>query len=391
MLAGAGLVEGTDYETVLARRLRPARPLRARRHRRVPRLQEQRAGPARAGRAAVRPVRPDRVRRPRLVRRDLHDPPVRRRAPDRRARTSCGRRCAASPTPSPTRTAATQTAIDLVEANGNPSFLSLEGETFRWATDAELLTRRDAGRHRHGRPRLELLQAEVDAYAEVGLFGGEAPDVAPFVDAAPIAGVYDDTGQVIWPGLTVHAVFARWRPAATLDDLADTRIGRSGRGISTRFTTPSPCLGRGRRSCSTHDRDQFAAPARDHPHRLRRRHRRHPGRDRPRLRRVPGRPRPRPSTATYVADLHDVERRAGDGAIVLVAEVDDQIVGTVTLLPERGRGRVRVAAGWAAIRALAVDPDAPRSRRGTRASSRRRSTGPRRPAHRSSGCTPPSS
>ena len=36
--------------------------------------------------------------------------------------------------------AATQTAIDLVEANGNPSFLSLEGETFRWTTDSASLT-----------------------------------------------------------------------------------------------------------------------------------------------------------------------------------------------------------------------------------------------------------
>ena len=60
--------------------------------------------------------------------------------------------------------------------------------------------RRDPGGTGMGVPDLDLLQAEVDAYAEVGLFGGEAPDVAPFVDAAPIAGVYDDTGQVIWPG-----------------------------------------------------------------------------------------------------------------------------------------------------------------------------------------------
>ncbi|MET0325992.1 MAG: ABC transporter substrate-binding protein, partial [Ilumatobacteraceae bacterium] len=36
--------------------------------------------------------------------------------------------------------AATQSAIDLVEANGNPNFLSLEGETFRWTTDSASLT-----------------------------------------------------------------------------------------------------------------------------------------------------------------------------------------------------------------------------------------------------------
>ena len=52
MLAGAGLGEGTDYQTVPLDGLRPDRPLRPRRHRRLPRLQEQRAGPARPGRAS---------------------------------------------------------------------------------------------------------------------------------------------------------------------------------------------------------------------------------------------------------------------------------------------------------------------------------------------------
>jgi NitT/TauT family transport system substrate-binding protein len=94
---------------------------------------------------------------------------------------------------------ATQTAVELVEANGNPSFLSLEGETFRWSTDADLLRAETPEGTGMGVPDVDLLQAEVDAYADVGLFGGEAPDVAPFVDAGPIAGVYDDTGAVIWP------------------------------------------------------------------------------------------------------------------------------------------------------------------------------------------------
>jgi NitT/TauT family transport system substrate-binding protein len=94
--------------------------------------------------------------------------------------------------------AATQTAVDLVEANGNPSFLSLEGESFRWATDSASLTAETPPGTGIGIPDPELLQAELDAYAAVGLFGGTAPDAAPFILAAPIAGVYDgDT--VIWP------------------------------------------------------------------------------------------------------------------------------------------------------------------------------------------------
>ena len=43
-----------------------------------------------------------------------------------------------------------------------------------------------------------MLQAELDAYAKVGLFGGTAPDAATYVDAAPLADVYDGTA-VIWP------------------------------------------------------------------------------------------------------------------------------------------------------------------------------------------------
>jgi len=94
--------------------------------------------------------------------------------------------------------AATQTAVDLVEANGNPNFLSLEGETFRWTTDSASLTAETPAGTGMGIPDPELLQAELDAYAAVGLFGGTAPDAAPFIAGAPITGVYDGA-VVIWP------------------------------------------------------------------------------------------------------------------------------------------------------------------------------------------------
>ena len=73
MLAGAGLVEGTDYETVLLDGFDPIAHYNLDGHHRVPRLQEQRARSARAGRPPVHAVRPDRVRRARLVRRAVHD------------------------------------------------------------------------------------------------------------------------------------------------------------------------------------------------------------------------------------------------------------------------------------------------------------------------------
>jgi ABC-type nitrate/sulfonate/bicarbonate transport system substrate-binding protein len=93
--------------------------------------------------------------------------------------------------------AATQTAVDLVEANGNPSFLSLEGESFRWATDSALLVEQTPDGD-YGVPDVAALQAELDAYAAVGLFGGTAPDAAEHALVDPIAGVYDGA-EVIWP------------------------------------------------------------------------------------------------------------------------------------------------------------------------------------------------
>jgi NitT/TauT family transport system substrate-binding protein len=95
---------------------------------------------------------------------------------------------------------AAATAVELVEANGNPNFLSPEGEAFRWAIDTELLTTQTPEGTGYGIPDAELLQAEVDAYADVGLFGETgAPDIAPRFDATFIESVYDGD-QVIWPG-----------------------------------------------------------------------------------------------------------------------------------------------------------------------------------------------
>ncbi len=94
--------------------------------------------------------------------------------------------------------AATKTALDLVQAHGNPSYLSLEGETYRWNTDAKALQTETPAGTGIGVPDVAALQAELDAYAKVGLFGGTAPDAATFVDAAPIESVYDGS-EVIWP------------------------------------------------------------------------------------------------------------------------------------------------------------------------------------------------
>ena len=48
--------------------------------------------------------------------------------------------------------------------------------------------------------KVDLLEAEVDAYSAVGLFGDAgAPDITGRYDRELIAGVYDEAGEVIWP------------------------------------------------------------------------------------------------------------------------------------------------------------------------------------------------
>ena len=45
----------------------------------------------------------------------------------------------------------------------------------------------------------ELLTAEVNAYATIGLFDGTAPDVTAYLDNTIIDGVYAADKTVIWP------------------------------------------------------------------------------------------------------------------------------------------------------------------------------------------------
>jgi ABC-type nitrate/sulfonate/bicarbonate transport system substrate-binding protein len=95
--------------------------------------------------------------------------------------------------------AAATIAVELINAGGNPNFLSPEGEVFRWATDAALITELTPEGVGFGVPDSEGLQNELDTYAEVGLFGdGDAPSAADFLDDI-LEGIYDDDATVIWP------------------------------------------------------------------------------------------------------------------------------------------------------------------------------------------------
>lgn len=91
-------------------------------------------------------------------------------------------------------------AVDLINGNGNPNFLSPEGEEFRWTTDARLISDTTPADTFVGVPDPDLLAAEVAAYEAVGVYGEDgAPPVEGRFDPDLIAGVYADDGSVIWP------------------------------------------------------------------------------------------------------------------------------------------------------------------------------------------------
>ena len=95
-------------------------------------------------------------------------------------------------------TAASDIALAMINANGNAMFLSPEGERARWAVESALVTETNTNTPL-GVPETDLLQAEVETYAGIGLFGGTVPAIAPYLTVDLIAGVYDGTRTVIWP------------------------------------------------------------------------------------------------------------------------------------------------------------------------------------------------
>lgn len=96
--------------------------------------------------------------------------------------------------------AAAEAAVSLITANGNPNFLSPEGETFRWETEAQLVLDGTPEGVGLGVPDPAALQNELDAYADVGLFGeGTAPTATDFIAMDLAAGVYDAAAEVVWP------------------------------------------------------------------------------------------------------------------------------------------------------------------------------------------------
>jgi NitT/TauT family transport system substrate-binding protein len=95
--------------------------------------------------------------------------------------------------------AASAAAVALIEAGGNPNFLSAESEQFRWRTEAEIISGETPDGVAPGTPDIDLLTEEVETYAEIGLYGDAgAPDVSAYADASFAEAVTED-GTVIWP------------------------------------------------------------------------------------------------------------------------------------------------------------------------------------------------
>jgi hypothetical protein len=97
--------------------------------------------------------------------------------------------------------AAAAIAVDLINGNGNPNFLSPEGESFRWATDAQMIVDNTPADSFPGVPDAEALAAEIAAYEAVGVYAGAiVPPVTGRFDATLLAELYAPDGSVIWPG-----------------------------------------------------------------------------------------------------------------------------------------------------------------------------------------------
>jgi ABC-type nitrate/sulfonate/bicarbonate transport system substrate-binding protein len=97
--------------------------------------------------------------------------------------------------------AAANTAVDLINSGGNPNFLSADGETFRWTTDAALISKLTPADTGFGVGSVAALQIELDTYAQVGLFGDAATPLAADYLSSILEGIYDANGKVIWPAV----------------------------------------------------------------------------------------------------------------------------------------------------------------------------------------------
>lgn len=97
-------------------------------------------------------------------------------------------------------TAAAKASVDAINANGNALYLSPEGETARWQVESKLVGDSAAPGKPLGLPLADLLKAEIDTYQKIGVFTDGTPVVDDLIDTSVLESIYDDSGAVVWPG-----------------------------------------------------------------------------------------------------------------------------------------------------------------------------------------------
>ena len=93
---------------------------------------------------------------------------------------------------------AVENAFELIDAAGNPLYLAMEAERYRWGVESALIADLAPAGVGVGIPDLDLFGAEIDALVQAGVFES-TPDWQSMVNADTASGVYDGT-TLIWPG-----------------------------------------------------------------------------------------------------------------------------------------------------------------------------------------------
>ena len=93
---------------------------------------------------------------------------------------------------------AVENAFELIDAAGNPLYLAMEAERYRWGVESALIADLAPAGVGVGIPDLDLFGAEIDAFGAGRSVRVDAR-LAVHGDADIAAGVYDGT-TLIWPG-----------------------------------------------------------------------------------------------------------------------------------------------------------------------------------------------
>ena len=96
--------------------------------------------------------------------------------------------------------AAARIAVEMIVETGNPQSLSADGEVFRWETEAALILDGTPEGLGLGIPDPEVLQAELDAYDDLGLFAESSPEADAFLAPTLVSDLYGAGETLVWPG-----------------------------------------------------------------------------------------------------------------------------------------------------------------------------------------------